>query len=208
MTFFINGPTGQLEAIEHKPDSTEHPITAIICHPHPLFEGTMHNKVVTTLARTCDALKIHSIRFNYRGVGESAGEYGEIEGEVDDCMAVIDWVTQHQPHNQLWLMGFSFGAYIAARAAIAAKSKQLVCIAPAVEHAHFMDLPEVHCPWLVVQGDKDEVVPPQMVYDFVEKRPENITLYKLSDTGHFFHGKLVDLKCKLVQYLQTSQLDK
>lgn len=208
MTFFIDGPTGQLEAIEHKPTTPSHPITAIICHPHPLYQGTMHNKVITTLARVCDMLNIHNIRFNYRGVGDSAGEYGEIEGEVDDCAAVVDWVKQHYPDHALWLMGFSFGSYIAARTAIAHDAKQLVCVAPAVEHAHFMSLPDVPCPWLVVQGDADEVVPPKMVYDYVDSRPEDITLIKMPETSHFFHRKLIDLRDHLLTYLNATQLDK
>src|SRR5438552_2840214 len=91
--FFIPGPSGSLQTLEQLPENRQHAITAILCHPHPLFGGTMDNKVISALVRTCEALGVASVKFNYRGVGESAGAYGEMEGEVEDCRAVIDWVS-------------------------------------------------------------------------------------------------------------------
>lgn len=198
-TQFIQGPMGQLQTVEH---IGEHPITAILCHPHPLFGGTMDNKVISALVRTCEALGISYVKFNYRGVGESAGAYGEMEGEVEDCKAIIDWVTGRRPQDKLWLMGFSFGSYIAARNVEASgQITQLVTVAPSVEHADFDALPPIQCPWLIVQGDQDEVVPPEAVFAFAGRRAEHPTLIKMENTSHFFHRKLIELKTVLIAYL-------
>lgn len=206
---FIQGPCGPLQTVEHFPVHREHPITAILCHPHPLFGGTMENKVVSALTRACDALGVAYVKFNYRGVGESAGVYGEMEGEVQDCRAIIDWVLTRRPHDKLWLMGFSFGSYIAARnVGGLPQVTQLVTVAPSVEHADFDALPQIPCPWLIIQGDQDEIVPPQAVFDYAARRPEHPTLIKMTETSHFFHRKLVDLKMNLIHYLQATQLDK
>lgn len=207
MTYdYISGPQGPLQTLEQLPEDRQHPITAILCHPHPLHGGTMDNKVISALGRTCDALGVASVRFNYRGVGESAGAYGEIEGEVEDCRAIIDWVRARRPHDTLWLMGFSFGSYIAARNVAASEQvTQLVTVAPSVEHADFAALPTIDCPWLIIQGDADEIVPPASVYQYAETRAEHPTLIKMDETTHFFHRKLVDLKNILIEYLQKTQ---
>lgn len=205
MYHYIAGPSGQLQTVEHLPPSRPHAITAILCHPHPLFGGTMDNKVISALVRTCDALGVASVRFNYRGVGQSAGAYGEMEGEIEDCKAMIDWVQERRPDDKLWLMGFSFGSYIAARnAGVSPQITQLVTVAPSVEHADFDALPPIHCPWLIVQGDQDEVVPPESVFAYAERREEQPTLVKMAETSHFFHRKLVDLKTVLIDYLQKT----
>jgi uncharacterized protein len=203
---YIPGPTGQLQILETLPEGDHHGITALLCHPHPLFGGTMDNKVISCLARACDALGIANVRFNYRGVGESAGAYGEMEGEVEDCRAVIDWVQTRRPEDKLWLMGFSFGSYIAARNVHASSQiTQLVTVAPSVEHADFSLIPQIPCPWLIVMGEQDEVVPPQSVFDFAANRAEHPTLVKMPETSHFFHRKLVDLKTILIDYLEHTQ---
>jgi alpha/beta superfamily hydrolase len=169
----------------------------------------MENKVISALGRACDALGVAYVKFNYRGVGESQGAYGEMEGEVQDCQAVIDWVLSKRPQDKLWLMGFSFGSYIAARNVNASPHiTQLVTVAPSVEHANFEVLPPMPCPWLIIQGDEDEVVPPASVFVFAEHRAEHPTLVKMTGASHFFHRKLIDLKTVLIDYLQKTQLDK
>ncbi len=189
----IAGPAGAIEAVLH---DTDMPLThvGIICHPHPLQEGTMHNKVVTTVARTFNNMGINAVRFNYRGVGLSEGLYGDVVGEVADCKAVVAWAQQQWPHAKLWLAGFSFGAYIAAAAAEQVPTQQLISIAPAVERMPYSELGKINCPWLVIQGEADEVVTPQAVYDWFEALDAQKTLIRLPDTGHFFHGKLMDLR--------------
>lgn len=191
----IPGPAGVLEAVMHLPATENFSRVGIVCHPHPLQQGTMHNKVVTTVVKTFNSLGIPCVRFNYRGVGNSSGEYGEVVGEVADCLAVVNWLKQKYPHAELYLAGFSFGAYIAAETASKVETKQLISIAPAVERMPYAQLPSIACPWLVIQGEDDDVVTPDAVYAWFETlmNPDK-TLIKVPGAGHFFHGKLVDMQ--------------
>lgn len=192
-TLFIPGPAGNLEAVIQTPaNAITH--VGIICHPNPLQEGTMQNKVVTTVAKAFNNLGMAAIRFNYRGVGQSAGTYGDISGEVADCMAVVAYAQQRWPAAKLWLAGFSFGAYIAAAAASKVPTEQLIAIAPAVDRMPYATLPPINCPWLVIQGSEDEVVSANSVYAWFEHLNTNKQLVKFPETGHFFHGKLIDLQ--------------
>jgi uncharacterized protein len=198
-TFFISGPAGQLELLTAPADQPEKNITVVICHPHPLYGGTMNNKVVTTLARTFKKMQMRTVRFNFRGVGKSAGKYAEGVGELDDLLAVLQWVQQVRPQDDIWLAGFSFGSYIAACGAHQWPDiKQLICVAPAVEHFSFKELYPFPCPWLVVQGEADEIVPPHLVFDWLASLSAPPTLIRMPDTSHFFHGKLGELR-KLLQ---------
>lgn len=200
---FLNlpGPTGQLETIISPPASESAPVISIICHPHPLHGGTMQNKVVSTLARVFYDLGLWSVRFNFRGVGTSEGKYDEGEGEVDDLLAVIAWVQKQFPSYGIWLAGFSFGAYIAMRGAaypgFAEHIKQLVTIAPAVNYFVFSKELKIHCPWLLLMGEQDEIVPLDTVKNWVEEQSIPITTIYLSRAGHFFHGHLVELREQL-----------
>ncbi len=169
---------------------------AIICHPHPLYQGTMHNKVVTTLARAMKSCSIESFRFNYRGVGDSQGEYGEGFGELEDLLSVYEWVKANTSAKEIILCGFSFGgaiAYMGIEKMDIVSS--LITIAPAVDR---FDLSGYSAPikrWLVVQGTDDDTVNPQSVFDFIASQDDtNLTLVKMDEVGHFFHGKLTDLK--------------
>ncbi len=197
--FLIDGPAGHLELLTL---TTQNPPkgVAIICHPHPLHDGTMHNKVVHTLSRAFYHKDILSIRFNYRGVGKSEGEYGDSIGEIADLEAVIAWSNTVLAKPALWLAGFSFGSYIAANAANRHDCQQLFTIAPAIPNQPYDKLLPPSCPWIVVQGEEDEVIAPDIVYAWYEKAKlnQNITLFKFPQTSHFFHGKLVPLR-KLVE---------
>lgn len=197
-SLMIEGPVGQLEAITQCPESPRD-ITAIICHPHPLYAGTMHNKVVHTLSKAFLELSIKTVRFNYRGVGESEGSYGEGVGETDDALAIARWAKRVAPNDRLWLAGFSFGSYVAARAASELQPEQLVTVAPAVSRFDFSELQPVGCPWLVLQGEADEVVSPEKVYQWVESSPEEPTLIRFPEVGHFFHGQLIALRDTVVE---------
>lgn len=169
----------------------------IICHPHPLHEGTMHNKVVYTLSRALQAKGLHTVRFNFRGVGKSEGQYGNSTGEVADLMAVLAWVDQVLPQSKIWLGGFSFGAYIAAKGATQHPCQQLFTVAPSVENQPYDQLATVSCPWNIIQGEEDEVVPPEAVYAWVESHKEsqpNLSLIRMPKASHFFHGELINLR--------------
>jgi len=202
----IAGAEGQLEALVEYPENTAaEKALAIVCHPHPLHGGTMQNKVVTTLVKTFHRLGLTTIRFNYRGVGESEGEYGYATGEIDDLKSVIAWGEKEFPEYHLWLAGFSFGAYIAARTCqeIPQHVETLVTIAPAADRFDFTALTKITCPWIVVMGDADEVVPPKVVFDWARSHQPAPTLIRMEGVGHFFHGKLIDLREQLLDELRT-----
>ncbi|MBL4661937.1 MAG: alpha/beta hydrolase [Alcanivoracaceae bacterium] len=194
-TFFIQGQTGKLECLAGHPTNTEEDrkTLGIICHPHPLFGGTMHNKVTHMIEKAFRELGLHTVRFNFRGVGESEGEFDNGIGETDDVLTIHQWLKEILPEYDIWLAGFSFGSYTALRACLEIQPQQFLTIAPPVERYDYSDLAIPDCPWLVIQGEDDDVVTPKAVYDYInalEPRPQLITF----KAGHFFHKRLIDLK--------------
>ncbi len=200
---FIEGPCGELEAYYHTAKiDTGRQATVIICHPHPQFGGTMDNKVVTTLARLYREIGVNAIRFNFRGVGASAGSYGGTEGEHGDLLSVIGRLKNDRPEDELLLAGFSFGSFIAFRGAAGLpRVGHLLLIAPPVDRYSFDNYDPPPCPVCVVQGGEDDVVEASGVWDWVAAQPFDIQLIKIDDAGHFFHGKLVELKQLLIPKL-------
>jgi alpha/beta superfamily hydrolase len=203
-TLFIPGPAGHLEALVTplKPDVTPRGAVAVICHPHPLHGGAMQNKVVTTLMRVFRDLGLHTVRFNFRGVGKSEGQYAEGVGETEDLLAVVNWVKTQYPNDQLWLAGFSFGAAISIRAASQLDVSQLVSIAPPVPRLDLLTVPVPHCPWVVVQGEQDEIVVPAEVFAWVDSLNPQPKLIRIPNASHFFHGKLLILRDILEETLK------
>ncbi len=199
-TLFIPGPCGQLETLLTQPDVNARGL-AIICHPHPQHAGTMHNKVVTTIAKAFELKNYVTLRFNYRGVGASAGEYGHMLGETEDALSIYAYAKKHFPQLAITLAGFSFGAYIAASVANQRDCRQLISVAPAVNHAKFATLNNIGCPWFVFQGEQDEIVPATAVQDFVRQSAYPIQLSLFADTSHFFHGKLIELREALLEII-------
>lgn len=192
--FLIDGEAGHLELLTTSPENPSNGV-AVICHPHPLHQGTMTNKVVHTLSRAFHNQGLHTVRFNFRGVGKSEGTFGHSIGEVADLMSVLNWVDTVLHKPKVWLAGFSFGAYIAAMGATKHPCCQLYSIAPAVNHQPYDELLPITCPWVVIQGEKDEVIAPELVYNWYEKTNKpNMQLFKLPDTSHFFHGNLIVLR--------------
>lgn len=197
-TLLLPGPAGALEVAVDPPeaDAEARPLVAIVCHPLPTEGGTMHNKVVTMVARSLRELGATTVRFNFRGTGRSEGEFDHGNGELDDLRAVAAWVRERRPHDTLWLAGFSFGAYVSLRAAAELEPALLVSIAPPVSGRGWdfdaLALPTM--PWLVIQGENDEIVDPQSVYDWLERRKAQAELVRMPDTSHFFHRKLIDLR--------------
>ena len=193
--FFLRGPAGKLECFADVPDpSDERPATFVICHPHPQHGGTMHNKVVTIMERSMRELGLRTIRFNFRGAGDSEGEHDEGYGETDDLFAVTEWVRHSRPNDELWLGGFSFGSFISLRAAQNLNLGQLITIAPPVDRFAFSQLQHPQCPWLIVQGDEDEVVSLEDVICWVEKLDPQPEFLVMEQAGHFFHRRLMDLR--------------
>jgi len=197
--FLLPGPAGDLEVLTTVPKAPSQKVV-LICHPHPLYQGTMHNKVVYTIARAFNELGYKTARFNYRGVGESQGVYDEGLGETEDALAIADWVKTVCPDHEISIAGFSFGTYVAAGVANQLIVKELLTVAPSVEHFDFMPFEHIHCPWLVVQGEEDEVVSTQAVYDFCEQNKHRLELVKVPNCNHFFDRRLVDLRKIIVGY--------
>jgi alpha/beta superfamily hydrolase len=184
----ITGPAGVLEAVI---DSSARPAvaTAVLCHPHPLQQGAMGNKVVTTVARAFTRLGADAVRFNFRGVGASAGRYADGIGERDDALAVVEWCRERWPGRPLYLGGFSFGAAAAAAIAARVAPAGLVTVAPPVDRLA-VDFVAPACPWLLIHGEADEVVPLEPVLEWCSKLAAPPRIVSLPGVGHFFHGQL------------------
>ena len=193
-TLTLAGPAGPLEVAVDRADSPR-PVVAIVCHPLPTEGGTMHNKVVTMAARALRECGVDTVRFNFRGVGASAGSFDDGNGESDDLRAVAAWVREQRPEAALWLAGFSFGAYVSLRMAAELQPSGLVSIAPPVGRSwDFASIVPPTCPWLVVQGEDDEIVDPQAVYEWAASMPRPPDVVRMEGASHFFHRKLIDLR--------------
>lgn len=195
-TLTLPGPAGTLEvAVDLPEDATAAlPLVAIVCHPLPTEGGTMHNKVVTMAARALRELGATTVRFNFRGTGASEGAFDEGRGEAEDLHAVAAWVRAARPADTLWLAGFSFGAYVSLRAAAALQPGLLLSIAPPAGRWDFDAIATPTMPWLVIQGEADEIVDPQAVYAWLDGLKSGAQLVRMPDTSHFFHRKLMDLR--------------
>jgi len=204
--FLIEGEDGSIEVEVDWPQNISlADTTVIVSHPHPLYQGTMHNKVITTISKAFRDLGLTVVRYNYRGVGKSQGEYDNGDGEVDDLVAVAKWVRQQKHNQSLILAGFSFGGSIAYKGADRLDGvTHLLTIAPAVTSFPLEHITEPAMPWCIIQGDDDEVVDPADVFKWLThdiKRP--FSLIKMSGTGHFFHGKLIDLKSEIIMHYRS-----
>ena len=191
---FIHGPAGQLEAMLETPGDGVVSGCAGVCHPHPQHGGTMHNKVAHSLARGFVAQGFSTLRFNFRGTEASEGEFDDGKGELDDALAALEWMRDRVPTGPLWLAGFSFGAAIAIRAAIEIKVTGLISVAPAVDRFANGMLDQPRCPWLVIQGDQDELVAIDETIDGMNSLDEGPELLVVPGAEHFFHGKLIVLR--------------
>ena len=195
----IAGPAGALECATDAPAGTPRG-TVVLCHPHPQFGGTLDNKVVQTLARAFLQLGYRAVRFNFRGVGGSAGGWDEGRGEIDDALAVIAAERAAHPGLPLALGGFSFGGFVAAQAADRLQAagtpvERLVLIAPATSR---FTMPAAVAPdTVLVHGESDDVVPLASTLDWA--RPQVLPVVVLPGVGHFFHGQLPLLKQQIVQ---------
>jgi alpha/beta superfamily hydrolase len=189
--YAVTGTAGMLEGIVHLPDALPRAI-AVVAHPLPTMGGTMENKVVTTLAKTFVELGCAALRFNFRGTGESQGEFDEGDGETEDVLAVVSHARQLYGELPLILSGFSFGGYVQARAAELLHPQRLVLVAPAVGRYASSAMPQVPQDTLLIHGDKDEVIPLADILHWAKKRHLPIVL--LPDATHFFHGRLEQIR--------------
>ncbi len=192
----LDGPAGALETAVDLPDADVPtvPAIAVVCHPLSTDGGSLHNKVVTMAARAVRELGVATVRFNFRSVGQSEGAFDNGEGELDDLTAVVQWVRSQRPDAVLWLIGFSFGAYVSLKASATLQPQVLVSIAPPTGRGWNFDNVQPPPRWLVVQGEADEIVDPQSVFNWLDSLDAPHTLVRMPDTSHFFHRKLIDLR--------------
>ncbi len=197
--FLIDGPVGKIECALDKNEGTPRGI-ALVAHPHPLFGGTMDNKVAQTLARTFVQLGYTTYRSNFRGVGETGGEHDNGIGEQDDLLALIDHMRAQpgQADVPLVLAGFSFGTFVlshvAKRMLEAGKEiERMVFVGTAASRWEVAPVPEST---LVIHGEVDNTVPIQSVYDWA--RPQELPIVVITGGEHFFHRKLHILKRVIV----------
>jgi alpha/beta superfamily hydrolase len=190
----FEGPAGQLEGLFESQRNEAPVASVVICHPHPLHGGTMQNKVVHTLARAFVRQQFGALRFNFRGVGQSGGEYDEGRGELQDAFAAIRWMRERVPDLPLWLAGFSFGAAIAIQAALETELRGLISVAPAAARLSQVTGLQPDCPWLIIHGDQDELVDIDETVAWVNELEPGPELAIFRETTHFFHGKLVPLR--------------
>jgi uncharacterized protein len=187
----VAGPAGDIECAIDTPAGTARGL-AVVCHPHPQFGGTMDNKVVQTLARALVHLGYRCVRFNFRGIGNSQGQWDQGQGEIDDAMAVVQ--AQRATGEPLVLAGFSFGGYVASQAGARLATantgaERLILVGPAVQNFTVAPVP---AGTLLIHGEVDDVVPLSAVLDWA--RPQALPITVLPGAGHFFHGQLAALK--------------
>lgn len=201
--FTLNGLAGSIEALRDQPVGASRGVV-VIAHPHPLFGGTMDNKVVQTLARAFVQAGWECVRFNFRGVGGSAGAYDEGRGELADLLKVVEQVA---PQGPIALAGFSFGAFVTSHAAAAlwasGRVEKIVLVGTAASRFSVAAIPqEAHDRTLVVHGEHDDTVPLQSVMDWA--RPQVLPVTVIPEGEHFFHGKLPLLKGLVVRHLMAA----
>lgn len=192
----LDGPAGHIECAIDTPADAAPRGVAVVAHPHPLNGGTMDNKVAQTIARAFVQLGWRSVRFNFRGVGASQGTHDHGRGEIDDMLAVV--AQQRDPALPLALAGFSFGAYItthaAARLPEGQPAQRLVLVGPSTQRAQPAAVP---ADTIVIHGEVDDVVPLSATLDWA--RPQGLPIVVMPGVGHFFHGRLPQLRELLVR---------
>lgn len=192
--FSFEGAAGIMEGVLTVPDTLAGPWVALLGHPHSLQGGTMNNKVVTTLARAFRECGVPALRFNFRGVGQSQGVYDAGIGESEDMLALRALWAQRFPDARFLFAGFSFGSYVCYRAAAQGASHVLISVAPPVHHYDYQQWSPQPSPWYLLQGEDDEVVPAELVYEFAARANPAIPVLRYPECSHFFHGKLLPLK--------------
>ena len=197
----IEGPAGPLEALTIYPEGelADGTPVAVVCHPHPRYAGTMHNKVVAMVSAALASAGLPSVRFNFRGVGGSRGSYDGGWGEALDLAAVAGWARARHPGAPLWLAGFSFGAYVVMRAQAELQPERLLLVAPPVDLFDFSRLSEPAAPLSVIQGGRDDVVSPPAVSEWVAGLPGKPHYRWMADADHFFHGRMNRLREAVVR---------
>ncbi len=199
--FFIEGPAGRIETILAEPATIPSGI-AVVAHPHPLHGGTMDNKVVYTVFNSVLELGYIAVKFNFRGTGNSEGAFDHGIGEVEDVVAVAQSIQNqfidHAGDLPLLLAGFSFGGGVQIQVAERLNPRSLILVSPSLRHADVLKVPENVKNTLIIQGDKDDIVPLNAILDWAA--PQCLPVVIIPGAEHFFHGKLNMLKRVILDY--------
>jgi alpha/beta superfamily hydrolase len=218
-TFFLPGPAGRLEAVlwavPRRGDGAQPPLAAVVCHPHPLFGGTMHNKVVYQTAKTIHRFGLPVLRFNFRGAGLSEGAHDEGRGEQDDVSAALDFLAAEYPGAPLLLTGFSFGSWVGLRVGCGdARVSELIGLGVPVEDLASRELSYLEAcekQKLLIAGEFDQYCPPAKLKALVERFPphvrERTSVAIISGADHFFAGHLPDLDRAIAKWLKVQHPD-
>jgi len=200
---FLTGPAGRLEAILWSPSAGSPAMAAVVCHPHPLFGGTMHNKVVYQAAKSLDALGLSVLRFNFRGAGMSEGKHDRGEGERGDARAALDFLAAEFPNIPLLVCGFSFGCWVGLRVGCEdARVKLLIGLGAPVNNADFSYLLKCEKPKLFVHGANDIYGAPDNLKRLVASLPGENRVVLVEDADHFFVGKLDQVDAAITNWMK------
>jgi hypothetical protein len=190
----LPGPAGTIETLLQEREGVAPGAIALVCHPHPLYGGTLHNKVTHRLAATLFDLGATVLRFNFRGVGRSEGTHDRGRGELQDTLALLDWLRRRHPAAEAWMGGFSFGSWVASRAAASEPAvRRLVLVAPPVHTQSFDEMRTCPVPKLVIQGTADEVCKPENLARVFPTWAEPKRLETVEGASHFFDRRLGEL---------------
>ena len=202
-TFFLDGPVGRLESILWTPIRATAPVlAAVVCHPHPLFGGTLHNKVVYQAAKSLDAAGVPVLRFNFRGAGLSGGTHDKGHGEEGDVKAAVDFLATEFPNTPLLVAGFSFGSWVGLRVGCAdSRVKELIGLGIPVNGSDFRYLHECAKPKLFVHGANDKFGSRAKVESLVAGLPGENRLVMVENADHFFVGHLQELDSAMTTWL-------
>ncbi len=194
----LPGPAGRLEGLLQEREGESHARVALVCHPHPLYGGTLHNKVTHRIAATLHARGAAVLRFNFRGVGRSEGVHDKGRGELHDSLALLDWLRRRHPAAEAWVAGFSFGSWVASRVAASETAvKRLIMVAPPVHTQTFDEMRGAPVPKLVIQGTADAVCRPENLARVFPTWAEPKRLEEVEGASHFFDRRLVELGAAL-----------
>ena len=202
--FFLQGPAGKLEAVLWTPANGVSPrFASVVCHPHPLFGGTLHNKVVYQAAKALDAQQGVVLRFNFRGAGLSEGKHDRGQGEQGDVAASLEFLAAEFPDLPLVLAGFSFGCWVGLRVGCKdARVRRLIGIGAPVNSSDFSYLDSCAKPKLFVHGEKDEFGDVEKLREFVKTLPGEKKLVVVEGVDHFFKGRVEELGKAIAEWMQ------
>ena len=193
-SLMLPGPVGAIETLLQEKDGVTPAVVALVCHPHPLYGGTMHNKVTHRVATTLAGRGVAVLRFNFRGVGKTEGRHDKGRGEMQDALALLDWLRRRHTSAEAWIAGFSFGSWVASRVAASETAvKRLFLIAPPVHTQTFEEMRAATVPKLVVQGTADDVCRPENLARVFPTWAEPKRLVMVEGASHFFDRKLGEL---------------